>query len=231
MQQSPSTFARDQPRRSGWWTLAALFLAALLALVSLTGNLASGAGALVIIEDASQLGNGSFSGNVCYQVVRDSDGVTISEGCFSIAATIAAPEGFDTSQLYTIEVFLADDQCQLLDDPRSGNGSVPFRVRVTCDGAFMTATASAGTAAPADETNEAPGASAPVELTAWPPVYDLPTATILEPVSTEPAPMASPIPMSEADQAESNDDSDGAESGRDIAPGDAPSPPTPAAGS
>lgn len=215
-----------------WLVLTALALAGLLALVSVLGNHASSAGTLVVIEDVSQLGNGSFSGNVCYQVVRDRDGVTMSEGCFSIAATIAAPEGFDTSEQYTILISLADDNCALFDDPRTGNGTMPFTVRVSCDEAFMTATANAGgpmPTEPAESVAEPGEGSAPVELTAWPPVYDLPTVTILPPVSTV-EPSASPIPMpisgsgSGTDQSELTGSDGDADAERNLvqAEGDAP---------
>lgn len=196
----------------------ACLLAGLLALISLLGDRASGAGTLVVIEDASQLGSGSFSGNVCYQVVRASDGVTMSEGCFSIAATIAAPEGFDTSEQYTIYVSLADENCDLLDDPRTGNGAIPFSIRVSCDDAFLTATANAGGAIPTETPAMNPGeGSAPVELTAWPPVYDLPTATTLEPVPTL-EPVASPIPMADIDGADSIESGDAPAGGRNLQP-------------
>jgi hypothetical protein len=176
----------------------ALALIGVLVLVSILGNRASGAGTLVVIEDASQLGSGSFSGNVCYEVIRDRDGVTISEGCLSIAATIAAPEGFDTSEQYTIKVSLADAECVLLDDPRTGNGASPFVVRVSCDAASITATAGAGVSAPdpveSTEPAEAATETPAVELTAWPPAYELPSVVANGP-ETAPAPMASPIPM------------------------------------
>lgn len=228
--QQARTHIPQQPRRHvhRWLVSAALAFAGMLALVPLFANQASGAGTLVVIEDASQLGNGSFSGNVCYQLVRDSDGVTLSEGCFSIAATIAAPEGFDTSEQYTIHISLADDNCDLLDDPRTGNGAVPFTVRVTCDDAFMTATASAGGPPPTEtpEPADPVGTSAPVELTAWPPVYDLPTATIMEPVSTA-EPAASPIPMFGTDQSAPMERGDASESERDHLPGDSDAPQEP----
>jgi hypothetical protein len=187
-------------RRTGWWAVAlAVALAGLLALASIAGNRASGTGTLVVIEDASQLGSGSFSGNVCYQVIRNRDGVTISEGCFSIATTIAAPEDLDAAEQYSIVIFLADANCLLLDDPRTGNGASPFYVRVSCDSAYMTATAGAGgSVAPApadagvadDGSTETPA----VELTAWPPAYDVPTAVTIGPVATV-IPQASPIAM------------------------------------
>jgi hypothetical protein len=172
-----------------------LALIGLLTMVTSHGNRASGAGTLVVIEDASQLGTGSFSGNVCYSVIRDRDGVTISEGCFSIAAAIAAPEGLDTTERYSIVVYLADAHCVLLEDPRTGNGTEPFVVRVSCDAAYVTVPAGADEGQSPDPIATGT-ASSPADPTQWPPVYDEPeTVTTGGSGGGDPVPMASPIPI------------------------------------
>lgn len=139
---------RISSRLSQRWRLliSGIALIALALTISIGGgDGARGSAVLVVIEDASALGSGSFSGNVCYQVARDQDGVVISAGCFAIAVSVVAPAGFDPTLDYTIQVTVADANCVLLDDPRSGTGESPFRVRVSCDAAWLTATAASDT--------------------------------------------------------------------------------------
>ncbi|MGH2547916.1 MAG: hypothetical protein ACRDHN_00880, partial [Thermomicrobiales bacterium] len=114
-----------------------------MAVIASRGNNARGAGPMVVVEDVSSLGSGAFSGSVCFQVVRDSDGTVISENCVDAAATFTAPDGLEVGVPYSISISLSDPNCQLLDDSRVSDGSVPFAVRVSCDPAFLTATAAA----------------------------------------------------------------------------------------
>lgn len=118
-------------------------LVAIIALFAFRSDRARGAGPLVVVEDASTLGAGAFSGSVCFQVTRDGDGTVISENCVDAPANFAAPDGLEIGVPYSISISLSDPNCQLLDDSRVSDGSVPFAVRVSCDPAFLTATAAA----------------------------------------------------------------------------------------
>ncbi|CAN5337695.1 hypothetical protein BH09CHL1_BH09CHL1_06970 [soil metagenome] len=118
-------------------------LIAVLVLFAARSDDALGAGPLVVVEDVSSLGSGAFSGSVCFQVIRDGDGAVISENCVGAAATFTAPDGLEIGIPYSISISLSDPNCELLDDSRVSDGSVPFAVRVSCDPAFLTATAAA----------------------------------------------------------------------------------------
>lgn len=118
-------------------------LLAVWGLFATWGNGARGAGPLVVVEDVSSLGSGAFSGSVCFQVIRDGDGTVISDNCVDAAATFTAPDGLEIGIPYSISISLSDPNCQLFDDSRVSDGSVPFAVRVSCDPAFLTATAAA----------------------------------------------------------------------------------------
>jgi hypothetical protein len=118
-------------------------LIAVLAFFATRNHGARGAGPLVVVDDVSSLGSGAFSGSVCFQVIRDGDGMVISENCVDAAATFTAPDGLEIGISYSISISLSDPNCELLDDSRVSDGSVPFAVRVSCDPAFLTATAAA----------------------------------------------------------------------------------------
>ena len=101
---------------------------------SLIGPEASGSNVLIVIEDASPKLTGVFPGTVCFQVTRDQDSAVITEGCLKFAASIAVPDGFDRSVLYTLSVTVNAPGCVALDDERNGSGFTPFKVRVFCLG-------------------------------------------------------------------------------------------------
>jgi hypothetical protein len=113
------------------WAIAGVAVL-LIGIWSVTGPDARGSDVLIVIEDASPTPTGLFPGTVCYKVVRNSDSVTVSEGCLAVAASISAPAGFDRGMMYTIEVTVNHASCTVLDDVRTGTGAVPFRVRVAC---------------------------------------------------------------------------------------------------
>jgi hypothetical protein len=150
---------------------------------------AQGAGPFVVISDESSLGGGTFSGSVCYQVTRDADGAVISENCVASPATFAAPDGLEIGIPYSIAITLADPSCELLDDARVSDGSVPFYIRVNCDPSFLTATAAAQpTSTPTPLPTETP---TPIPTPTNSPVPS-PTPTTVPPTPTL-APTQTPI--------------------------------------
>jgi hypothetical protein len=123
-------------------------IALTIGLWSVSGPDARGSDVLIVIEDASSNPTGLFPGTVCYKVVRLSDNVAVSEGCLAMAASISAPLGFDRSEQYRIEVMVNHARCTLLDDPRVGTGSPPFRVRVACEQPYEPRTDAADSTGP-----------------------------------------------------------------------------------
>lgn len=136
----------EQPRGGATRLVAGVVASVLLTVIAIfltRGGPVRGAGPLVVVEDVSSSGAGYFSGSVCFQVIRDGDGTVISDNCVDAPATFAAPDGLETGVPYSISISLSDPNCALMDDSRVGDGSTPFVIRVSCDAAFMTATAAA----------------------------------------------------------------------------------------
>lgn len=130
---SPPTSIRRSHRLARGLVLVASIALLLTGIWAVSGPEAQGSNVLIVIEDASPQPTGMFPGTVCYQVVRLSDDVTVTEGCLAFAASLAAPAGFDHAVLYTLVVSVNDSRCTLLPDQRIGTGVMPFRVRVSCD--------------------------------------------------------------------------------------------------
>jgi len=103
---------------------------------------------LIVIEDASPNPPGLFPGTVCYKVIRAHDEVAVSQGCLAMAASISAPAGFDRTAQYELEVAVNHPDCTLLDDPRTGTGAAPFRVRVVCQHSNESSTNAADSTGP-----------------------------------------------------------------------------------
>jgi hypothetical protein len=169
-------------------------LGALALVLLLRGAPVRGAGPLVDVEDVSSSGAGYFSGSVCFQVIRDGDGAVISDNCVDAPATFAAPDGLEVGVPYSISISLSDPNCILMDDSRVGDGSTPFVIRVSCDPAFMTATAIAqptSTPTPLPTDTPVPTPSPTPQPTDTP----SPTPTPIPPTST-PTSQPTPTPVS-----------------------------------
>jgi hypothetical protein len=161
-----SAAAMHRPRRlvRAGWTVA-LLGGVLLGVWSLIGSEARGSDVLIVIEDASPNPTGLFPGTVCYEVTRVSDGMAVSQGCLAMAAAIAAPAGLDRGLIYALEVTVHDARCTVLDDPRTGSGLVPFRVRILCQPLSASETDAADSVAPGGRTPTfVPASASPIAL-------------------------------------------------------------------
>jgi hypothetical protein len=171
-------------------------LGALALVPLLRGAPVRGAGPLVVVEDVSSSGAGYFSGSVCFQVIRDGDGAVISDNCVDAPAAFAAPDGLEVGVPYSISISLSDPNCILMDDSRVGDGSTPFVIRVSCDPAFMTATAIAqptSTPTPLPTDTPVPTPSPTPQPTDTP----APTPTQIPPMNS-PTPQPTSTPSSPA---------------------------------